>query len=539
MHDRLAGLRRGSDLGAAMAPVNWTPRAISRLGCLGAVVMAAAAVGACGAGPEATVAERELLIVEVTHPTKREPVNAGRLYLQMGVAETLIGIDAVGRLSPALATAWTTSDDGREWRFTLRPQARFHDDTTVTATHVTDALERARTRPGPFSVLPIDTVSADGEQVVVRLSAPSVLLLPVLTHFSTIVLAPTSFDAANRGTDIAIGTGPYRMVSTTEQEFSVERWRGWAGPPVEIERARYLSAGRVESRALLAESGQADVVINLDVPSLTRLRGRSDLTVVDIPSPRTTILKVNAGHPFLQDVRVRQALSLAIDRQGIAGGLFGDVERVATHLLPPAASDWPATSWPTLRTDVSEARRLLGEAGWVPGADGVLARKGQRFHVELHAHSSTAELPPIAAALQEQFRQVGVELNVTIGTVADTPAKHRDGTLQLGLINRGYVLVPDAVATLLEDFPLGGGVYGAMGWDNRGLVDALQALAAGVDPGRAGLLRAEINRTLESELPVIPLLFNRRTAAINRRVEQVRLDPFERSYGIAEMRWRR
>ena len=503
-------------------------------------VVAALALGslnACGGGPASTDAgTRELLIVEVTHPTKREPINAGRLYLQMSVAETLLDLDDHGQPVPGLATAWTVSEDGRTWRFTLRTDARFHDGTAMTASHVAQALARARRQPGPFALLPIDDIGADGDALVVRLRTPSVLLLPVLTHFSTVVLGPGSFDGGDRAVAV-VGTGPLRMVSTTEQEFTVERWTGWRGPQPAIARARYLSAGRVESRALLADSGQADVVFNLDWASLSRLHGRPDITVVDVPSPRTTILKVNAGHPFLRDRRAREAISLAIDRSGIAGGLFGNSGRAATQLLPPGDGAWPETPAAPLRTSVDDARRLLGELGWSPGPDGVLIRDGQRFSLRLQSHAAAQELPLIAAALQQQLRQVGIEIEVRIGTVADTPASHRDGSLQLALVNRGYLIVPEPTAALVDDFSLGGGVYGAMGWEDAATSDALAALAAGIDPTRAAELRAQVVNTLQTELPVIPLLFNRRTATINARVRDVHVDPFERTFGLARMRW--
>lgn len=501
------------------------------------VALALGSLSACGSTPDPTGADsRELLIVEVTHPTKREPINAGRLYLQMGVAETLLDLDDRGQPAPGLATAWTVSVDGRTWRFALRADVRFHDGSAMTAPLVAQALARAQRQPGPFALLPIDDIGADGGTLVVRLRTPSVLLLPVLTHFSTVVLGQGSFAADDRAVAV-VGTGPYRIVSMTEQEFAVERWAEWRGAQPSIARARYLSAGRVESRALLADSGQADVVFNLDAASLSRLRGRRDVAVVDVPSPRTTILKVNAGHPFLRDRRAREAISLAIDRQGIAGGLFGNAGRAATQLLPPGEGAWPETPAAPLRTNVDDARRLLRELGWLPGHDGILTRDGQRFSLRLQSHAAAQELPLIASALQQQLRQIGIEVEIRIGTVADTPASHRDGSLQLALVNRGYLIVPEPTAALVDDFSLGGGVYGAMGWEDAATSDALAALAAGIGPTRAAVLRRQVVNTLQTELPVIPLLFNRRTATINARVRDVRVDPFERTFGLAGMRW--
>jgi peptide/nickel transport system substrate-binding protein len=159
--------------------------------------------------------------------------------------------------------------------------------------------------------------------------------------------------------------------------------------------------------------------------------------------------------------------------------------------------------------------------------------------LRLQAHSAAQELPLIAAVIQEQLRSIGVEVHISIGTPADTPATHRDGTLELALVNRGYMIVPDPVAALLEDFRIGGGVYGAMGWEDPAVAEALQALAAGVEPGRAAERRELVVRRLQSELPVIPVLFNQRTASVNQRIQHVTVDPFERTFGLAAMRWSR
>jgi len=86
--------------------------------------------------------------------------------VQIGIAETLLDLDAQGQPAPGLATAWTASSGGRAWRFTLGPDTRFHDGTTMTAPDVAGALARARRQPGPFANLPIDDITADGSDVV-------------------------------------------------------------------------------------------------------------------------------------------------------------------------------------------------------------------------------------------------------------------------------------------------------------------------------------------------------------------------------------
>lgn len=137
-----------------------------------------------------------------------------------------------------------------------------------------------------------------------------------------------------------------------------------------------------------------------------------------------------------------------------------------------------------------------------------------------------------------QLRGVGVEINIRLGNMAQTPAGHNDDTLELALVNRSFMLIPDPVGSLLEDYAEGGGEFGAMNWPRPDVESALRALAAGVDESRAALLRQQIVRTIHAELPVIPIVHNPRVAAASSRIEGATADPFERSYGLTRIRWR-
>jgi len=511
---------------------------VRRLGGGIAALFAPALLTGCGpADDRSKEGGGELLVVDTPHPLSFEPSSTGRIYTQMGVAETLIEADVEGKILPGLAESWTVSDDGLEWRFKLRAKAAFHDGTEVTPDLVARSLNRARTRPGVFNFAKVERIEGAGDVLLVKLASRSVLLLPILTNFSTQILAPASFDSSNRAVWV-VGTGPYKIKTVTEQELSVEFWSGWSGPEPEITAARYLSAGRAETRGVLAESGQADIVFTLDTATINRLQNRSNLSVRSVPSPRTTFLKVNAGHPFLSDVRARQALSLAIDRAGIAGGLLGSPERAATQLLPPFVREWHSQDVPPLRTDIEAARKLLAELGWAAGSDGILVRNGERFRLNLLTHTVTPELQLIASVVQEQLKGIGIEILVRVTASAEMPTAHNNGTLELAIVNRSYMLVSDPVGALLQDYGRSGGESGAMNWYDQGLVTALEELAAGVDPSRASSLRAQIVRTLQEQLPVIPIVHNPRTAALSSRITNGTVDPLERSYGLAQVRWR-
>lgn len=468
------------------------------------------------------------------------PANSGYVFTRLQVAETLLGAHDDGSPAPALARQWSVSADGLKWRFGLRPGARFHDGTPVTAAAVVRCLRAARVAPALLSQAPIAAIEAeDAATLRLRLTQPHAALPALLAHFSTLVLAPASYDGAGRVRAI-LGSGPYRVTRLAPpQEVEATAFEAFDGPRPAITQVRYLTVSRPETRALMAESGQADLAFALDPMSLQRLRRRPQLRIESTLLPRTVMLKLNAGLPSLADPRVRRALSLCIDRAGIAHALLRDPALAAIQLLPPVLSAWHDPALPPLAHDPALAQRLLAEAGWRRGAEGLLDAQGRPLRLTLRTFPDRPELPLIATALQDQWRQAGIAVRVAVGNSGDIPLGHRDGSLELALAARHYAGVPDPIGALMQDFGPRGGDWGAMGWSHPELGAALAALArGGGTASQRQALRARIAALLQAELPVIPIAWYRQQVAVSPRVAGVSLDPFELSYRITRMEWR-
>jgi len=516
-----------------------------------AALQAASGCIATGAAPWAlaqgsaatTTAPATLQIVGPWEFTSLAPASSGFMLLNLQVCETLLGANALGRPQPALAERWKVSADGLAWHFTLRPGARFHDGSRVTAAVVVQSLQRAQKAPALLSKAPITAITAQGDGgVLIRLSQPHNALAAQLAHYSTLVLAPGSFGADGKVVRI-IGSGPYRIAKLVPpQQVETEAFddydRPASTPAPAIRSVAYLAAGRAETRALMVEGGQAHLAYGLDPASLRRLRRHAKVGITSVTLPRTVIVKLNATLPGLQDVRVREALSLSIDRAGIAHALMGDEALAATQLLPPTLADWHNPALPPLRHDPEAAQRLLREAGWQRHSDGLRGPDGQPLVLNIRTFLDRPELPLIATALQEQWRLAGIAVKVVIGNSGDIPLGHRDGTLQLALAARNYANVPDPAGTLAGDFSAKGGDWGAMGWHSDPVVQALAELMRSTpDARRAQALRATVTQTLQDELPVIPIAWYRQHVAVNRRLQGVSLDPLERSYRLTDMHW--
>ncbi|KTT07896.1 ABC transporter substrate-binding protein, partial [Pseudacidovorax intermedius] len=180
-------------------------------------------------------------------------------FTRLQIAETLTDAADDGTPRPGLARGWTVSADGLTWRFSLRPAARFHDGSPVDAAAVVRCLQAARTPPSLLSQAPIEAIDAeDAATVRIRLARPHGGLPALLAHSSTLVLAPASF-GPDGGVRAIVGSGPYRVLALAPpQAVEAGAFEGYDGPRPAIERVRYLAAGRAETRALMAQAGQAD-----------------------------------------------------------------------------------------------------------------------------------------------------------------------------------------------------------------------------------------------------------------------------------------
>jgi len=470
---------------------------------------------------------------EVSGP---DPATDGFLFLRMGIMETLVNANTSGELEPGLAAEWSVSDDGMMWRFELR-ETNFHDGTPLSGEAVAAALKRASENPGPLSKAPLSDISADGMSVSITMSEPFAALPAILAHSSNVIPAPASFDGEGKPV-AAIGTGPFAVNELTPpQNLSTTRNDDYWGEKAVVESTSYLATKRAETRALMAESGDADLIYTLDPAGFSRLGNIDSIVTESVSIPRVIMLKANADHAVLGDIDARKALSLAVDRDGIAAGITRFPEAKATQLFPPVLSDWHDSALPALGFDPEAAKSLLAELGWVPGHDGVLVRGDDRFSLTLRTFPDRPELPLIATALQDQWREIGVELEVSVSNYSEIPAGHQDGSLELALYARNYGVTPDPIGSALQDFSDGGGDWGAMNWRSPDVTAALRKIAETGDMEKRKPLIGQVAEAIHNELPVIPIVWYQQTVAHAKELENVVIDPLERTYGLSEIRW--
>ncbi|MGL6259620.1 ABC transporter substrate-binding protein [Vibrio sp. WXL210] len=467
--------------------------------------------------------------------TSQDLSRHGYVFSKMQVVESLISVAPDGVMLPALATDWQADETGLRWRFKLRDNVFFHDGSVMDVDAVVESLRQASSKPGPMSLVPLDEILAVDDQVEITLHQRYRPLLSVLAHYSTgIVKSADNLDGASIS---LIGTGAYRLTSfQPPHKLDTQRFEQYWGQKASIERARYLTGHRAESRALQAKAFDADLIYTLDPASQALLSDAQGLSLHAEPLPRTILIKLNNQHPILGHHDIRRAISLAIDRQNLADYVVRAPGSEAYQLFSSALKGWHLPNHAHQGRDLDKARQLLAQQGWQTGDDGVLVRDGERFRTRIVTYADRPELTVIATAIQAQLSEIGIELNVEVVNSGAIPAAHHDGTLEMALVARNMGWLFDPLSLMLEDNASHhGSDWGHMNWSSPELSALLEQMTQAIDDESYYQMASEVAMLLAEQMPQIPVLFSTQYISVNQRVSSFRFDPFETNYYLNQM----
>lgn len=462
--------------------------------------------------------------------TSNEPSDTGYIMARMQIAETLVMVEPDGRLVGGIAEGWTVAEDRLTWRFPIRTGLAFHDGSPVTAGAVVASLKLALAGES-MQQIPVDELKADGGAVVIRTKTPFSHLPAVLVDYASVILAPASYAPDGKVTKV-IGSGPFKVARIDGKTvLELERFDGYHGEKAKVAKARYTAIPNGDTRSNVAIAGDADIIFTTVPSASPRIDAAGQMKVTSLTIPRIRVMAFNSGIPQFEDARVRRAISMGIDRQGIASAVLRHPGSASTQLVPPLMSDWHNKSLPDYSRDVAAARALLDQAGWTAAADGVRIKNGVRLSAKLLTISNRPELTVIGQAMQAQLKDIGVEISVDPGPSANIPAAISDGTMQMTMFARTYVNVPEVIATIIPDFTRERSTWGTLNWPGRDRIKALaDEYVQSFDAPRKQALRMEITKIIHDEAPVVAVAWFEHTVAVSNRVRGLVIDPYEMRY---------
>ena len=403
------------------------------------------------------------------------------------IYEPLVRLDAELNVVPAIASSWEFSEDARTLTFNLDPNSKFSTGEQVTSADVKASFERlldeetaAAARSNFLSIESIDT--PDDVTVVFNLSTADV---PILVAMATInaAVVPASAITAGSVATTAVGSGPFKLDNWEPNSREVlSANENWAGGVLAIDGIT-ISVLPDESAILASlRAGQIDFALINDPLIATLVPNEPNLQLNRVTGLAYNVLQLNPSRPPMDNLKVRQAMSCAIDRQEIIDAALAGEGAVTGPLTMPAFAQDPSTLF-CYEQDLDMARQLMEESG----VDGFTAK----------VIAATGE-PPVAAAeaqvLQSQLAEIGVTLEIEMMELNVYVDTWLSGEFDMAVAQNGGR--PDPYPMYNRYFTNEGNLLKVSNFVDDTLDNLMKAGQAETDPAK----RVEIFQEFESHL---------------------------------------
>jgi len=474
----------------------------------------------CSAKPDPNT----LVMVIESSPTNLDPRVGIDGYSER--IDNLIFDDLLSRgddlnVAPGLAERWEVPDP-LTYIFHLHHGVRFHDGRPLTSRDVKwtfDSLLTGKIRsPKAAAYRFVNRIEApDDFRVIFHMKEPDTPLLWSLSDGAIGIVPYGSGDEMARN---PIGSGPFKFVSAeTDKEVIIERNDDYWDKKTKLARVRFLVVPDATTQALELRKGSADVIINGSFPpdTVLTLQREPSLAVEAGPGTRLAYLGFNLRDPILKDVRVRQAIAYALDRQPMIDYLWRSEARPARSMLPPQSWAYNGDV-AAYDHDPAKARALLDTAGY-PAVNGV------RFRITMKT-STDENTRLMVAVIQQQLREVGIALDIRSFEFGTFFSDVTRGAFQLyGLRWIGANEDPDIFEYAFHSakFPPNGANRGH--YSNPRVDGLIDQARREVDPKVRKPIYAELQRILAEELPYINLWYLDNVLVHNKRVVNLKLNP--------------
>ncbi|MEM6305055.1 MAG: ABC transporter substrate-binding protein [Pseudomonadota bacterium] len=420
---------------------------------------------------------------------------------QTGVTETLMGIDYDLQLYPRLAESIEQAGP-TTWRVTLPTDVTFHDGTPLTAQAVIDAIAPISQEGHPghnkriANLLDLASMSADGDHVVVfETNSPNAAFAWTLSEPGIATLGTASEEFPINA------TGPFVFKeAVVEQSYSVVANPDYRLGTPGLEEVTVVYASDPGAQALAFEAGEVDMVINYPETDFERITS-TGAQGFSAPTARLYFYSVNTASGPLANPLIRQAVSLAIDREGIVDAVLSGVGGQPAGTMFPAGKGW-AADIPAVH-DMARAEELLAEAGAVKEG-GTWMLDGEPLEIDIVTYTGRAPLSPTAELTQAFLQAIGVKSSVRVGEWGASADMLKGGEADLFL--QAWVMTPQGDPSgVLETLLKTGGGSNSGNYSNPELDKLLADGRLTFDPEKRAEIYDAAQEIITSEAALIPV----------------------------------
>lgn len=435
--------------------------------------------------------------------------------------------------APDLALRWEAAADGLSWTFKIRDDAKWSDGQAVTADDIAFTFndivlkkELGATGAGNFSA--VQSVEATSPtSVTFKLSRPFSALPSYLAYNAGIlpkhvfsgVADPWGLTTFNKGTPIS--SGPFKVEQyTSGQSVALVRNDAYFGGKPNLDKLVFKVVPDANTQIAQALSGELSIMIMDNKAAVDRVKSAAQVRV----EPRQLVqyywLSLNQTDPRFQDLKVRQAFEYAIDRQAIVTAIEKGYGKPAnTPIVPAFKAYYDPSHESKYGFDPARAKQLLADAGWTPGADGIVQKDGKPFQFTMDV-GQRGVLQPTNELIQQNLKAVGIQ--------ADLSSMEWNSYIQKVVVNRDYTATvnwwvypadPD-VFPYFHSSTAGKG-FNIPGFKDPKLDDLLTRVQTESDAAKRKAAVTELQAFMADNLPYIFLWYPEEIDVINANLQGV------------------
>ncbi len=433
--------------------------------------------------------------------------------------ETLVTRDAALNLQPELAESWEAGADG--WTFKLRQGVKFHDGSDFTAEDVVFSFARANHEASDFkeqakNVVAVEVIDdytvklvTDGPNPILPNQLTSIYIMDKDWAEAHDVVAPQDFKAKEETYAVrnSNGTGPFTLVSRAPDEMTeLARNPEWWGNdmfPGNIDKIVYRPIGNAATRVAALLSGEVDFVLDPPLQDIKRIEGADGLGVKTVAQIRSIFFGMDQGvdklrssdadgNPF-KDVRVREAINLAIDKAAIQRVVMEGLSFPTGMITPPGVLGNTPENDASYGFDVAKAKALLAEAGYPDGFSIQLDCPNNRYNND----------EKICQAAVAMLAKIGVKVSLDAIPKAQHFPKIQKRETDFYMLGWG---VPTLDSHYVLSYLLAGeGSWNATGYNNARVNEITAAITTEIDIPKRTAMIDEAWTLIKADMPYVPI----------------------------------
>ncbi len=446
------------------------------------------------------------------------------LFISVNVYDSLLRMTPDGSsVQPGLATKWEPAADGLSWTFTLRDGLKYSDGSALKAEDVKTSIEMvAKSEKSAWSsnykaIKSVEVVNPT--TIKVNLTEPFAPLPSVMAMFCAAVL-PSDLAKASDAKDYDVttawkskGTGAYYVEGWKKGDpLVLKRNPNYWGTKPDIDEVRIEYIPDDNTRILKLQGGEVDVIDFVPLSQLAAVGSQPNLKSQAFTIAQMTFIMLNNEQKPLNDVKIRQALNYATDKEAINKTVYFGFGKVANAPIPPGM--YQAKDLPGYKFDLDKAKQLMKESSSPNG-----------FTLDMQVRSGNTDFANVATIVKDQWSKIGVNVNIQNLETSVVRTNYRNGN---------YQSMPSAWTNDMNDpsqivnYEMRGGPNTQFAyWTryfNKDLNDKITKADLELDQKKREALYAEIQKTFQDDAPLVWLAYTPATAAWQKYVDGFFID---------------